>query len=156
MKEKEPIIKTDNEAQATYRTMLTMIAKQQPTEVTRTVIDNILPFYVRIASNRSRQIRRTLDYIQKMSEQGIPESRRAEMLSQEPILKLANAWNCLERAETSYSRFKEKETDLLSQNAYKRVKKLRNEALDLIQTTDLSGVKDTRLLEAVNRFTVKE
>jgi len=156
MKEKEPIIKTDNEAQATYRTMLTMIAKQQPTEVTCIVIDNILPFYVRIASNRSRQIRRTLDYIQKMSEQGIPESRRAEMLSQEPILKLANAWNCLERAETSYSRFKEKETDLLSQNVYKRVKKLRNEALDLIQTTDLSGVKDTRLLEAVNRFTVKE
>ena len=156
MKEIEPNINTDNEAQAMYRTMLTIVAKQQPTEVTRMVIDNLLPFYVRVSSNKSRQVRKTLDYIQKMSERGIPESRRAEMLSQEPILKLANAWNCLERAETSYSRFKDKETEQVSHNAYKRVEKLRKEAMELIQTTDLSGVKDIRLTEAVDRFTVKE
>jgi hypothetical protein len=156
MKETEPTIKTDSEAQAMYRIMLSMVAEQQPTNTTRLVIDAILPPNIRISSDTTKEVRKTLDYIQNSFDNGITDSRRKEIAIHEPVLKLADAWNCVLLAETRYSHIADKERKEILENSIKRVEKLRKNATDLIQTTDFSGVPDKILIESVNRFTIKE
>ena len=156
MKEFEPNNIADNEAQAKYRTMLTMVAEQQSSYVTRNVIEAILPWYVRGHSYNNDTVKLALNYIQNPLVYGLSESQKNEMACDEPVLKLADAWNCVQLAEASCFSIANKEKNEVFQNAIKGVEKLRKNAMDLVQTTDLSGVSDIDLKKAVDRFTEKE
>ena len=156
MKEIESNIKPDNEAQASYRFLLSMAAEQQPTGTTCKVIEAVLPWFVRGSSNTQNAIRSALGYIQNPLIYGMSEAQRKEMTRCEPILKLANAWNSVLSAETVNSIISADENDKILKASVNRVEMLRKNATELIQTTDLSGISDRDLKRVVDHFTSEE